>query len=102
MKAYFRSSLIFKLEFHLFNLKDPLRINGLDLALHQFIEQYVFSRYPLLKEVFKILFIFLNIVTLLSGRGTFGRIEYGLRVSGIIVEFGEYRLLLVLALILTV
>jgi hypothetical protein len=80
LKAYFGSCLIFQLKFHLFDLKDPLGINGLDLSLHQLIEQYVFSRYAFLEEVFEILFIFLNIVALLPGRGALGRIEYGLRV----------------------
>lgn len=102
LKAYFGSRLVFKLEFHLLYLKDPLGINGLDLSLHQLIEQYVFSRYAFLEEVFKIPFIFLNIVVLLPGRGALGRIEYGLRVSWIIVEFGENGFLLVLALVFAV
>lgn len=81
MKTYFRSCLIFKLKFHLFDLKDPLWINGLNLSLHQFIKEYIFGRYPLLEEIFKVLFIFLNIVVLLPWRRGLGRIEYGLRVT---------------------
>lgn len=64
VKGVFKGNFSFVFEFilQLLDLKNSFRVNHFRLSFHQFVQQGILSRNAFLKEIFKILFILLNII----------------------------------------